>query len=131
MRAFTTWKKTTIMNNLMKTSNRYAIITFLLFILAAGISWAADNIGPEPAPWWQRVEEAQALAIKWIGALTIIIGALATLIAFVIGKVSELKARIENQNRRQDAQQQQITNIATAIPPAILPGDSNGGAQNK
>lgn len=50
---------------------------------------------PEPLPWWQRVEEIQSLALKWISALTAILGAFAVLMAFVLARVKELKDRMD------------------------------------
>lgn len=89
----------------------------LSLVILLAITATAIAQGPEPAPWWQRVEETQSLALKWTGALTVILGALATLIAFIIGKVNELKARVERQSEKTDLQQQQITSIALNTTP--------------
>lgn len=94
------------------------LVFFAVFILLATVALAD---GPEPAPWWQRVEETQSLALKWIGSLTVVLGALATLVAFVIGKVNELKARVEAQSHRVDTQQTQITTLAQNAPPPQPP----------
>ncbi len=91
-------------------------IAFLFVLFIAVAAFAADATGPEPDPWWRQVEKTQSLALQWLGALTVIGGALATFIAFVIGKVNELKARVEKQADRSDVQQQQIHELALKAP---------------
>lgn len=88
------------------------LIAFL--IIALPVVCFAE--GPEPAPWWQRVEDTQTFALKWIGSLTVILGALATLLGFIVGKVNELKERVKRQSEKMESQQAQITNIALASP---------------
>lgn len=71
----------------------------------------------EPAPWWQQVEQTQSLALKWIAALTVVLGALATLIGFIMAKINELKERQNRAAENSKALQAQITTVALNTPP--------------
>lgn len=106
--------------------NKKAFAVIMLFCVFVGACLAADAVntaeGPEPAPWWMRVEDAQALAVKWLSALTVIAGALAALAMFIIGKVKEIKDRMESQSKRLNEVQGQVHTLAVnAAPPAPLP----------
>lgn len=104
---------------------RRFLVVCVLCVVGVVAAYAVDAVqgaeGPEPAPWWMRVEEAQALAIKWLGALTVIAGALAGFVLFVLGKVNEIRENQKTQAARMDSHGQQLTTLAlntTAAPPA-------------
>lgn len=101
-----------------------AFTTCFVFGQDVAAAAAAVATGPEPAPWWMRVEETQALALKWLAALTVIGGALTAFVLFMLGKIQEIKARVEKQADRSDTQQQQIHDIALAAMPTP-PSKSN------
>ncbi len=101
----------------------------LLFLLITAACIAADATGPEPAPWWMKVEEAQTLAMKWLATLTVIAGGIAGFVAYVLAKVNAIKEQQREQAQQQaDAQKaqndrlnvhaEQITTLAlTSAPP--------------
>lgn len=71
-----------------------------LLITASGESGVPTTANADPLPWWQQVEAFQALALKWIAALTAIIAAVSGLIAFVLAKLQEVRERINRQDQR-------------------------------
>lgn len=98
------------------------LLLFLFLIFAASAQQAA---GPEPAPWWQRVEDTQALFFKWLGFLTLAGGALTTWAVGLYVKlkveVREAKERLNRQTSDRQQIQAQVTDIAKQItPPAPL-----------
>lgn len=91
----------------------------LLFLLIITTAYCADVTGPEPAPWWLRVEDAQALAVKWLAALTVIAGALAGFVSYVLGQVNTIKSNQRAHDAQLTSHGQQITTIAmSAAPPS-------------
>lgn len=97
--------------------------------------------GPEPAPWWQQVEQTQALFEKWCVALTVMIAAVAGVITFVITKIfavkellhkqkEELDKRLDRQRSDLTSQQAQINTVALNSPPPPLAMPASGGTTN-
>lgn len=93
----------------IKKTIRYSLIIWITLIIVgvlpialfgAEMSAAATT---EPTPWWQRVDEIQSLILKWIAAVTAIVGALAVLAAFVIAKLTELRHRMDRHDAREIA----------------------------
>lgn len=89
----------------------YSAVIWVCLILTALIplailSHGAENLPAvataEPAPWWQQVEAFQNLAIKWIGALTAVMAALATFVGIALVQYKNLKERIERVSDRAD-----------------------------
>lgn len=101
---------------------RRFLFVCLLSIVGIVAAYAVDAVqgeaGPEPAPWWMRVEDAQNLAMKWLAALTVIGGALTGFVLFVLGKVQEIKARMEKQGTRLDSQEDKLHSLALNSTPS-------------
>lgn len=100
----------------------------ILLLVTANIAYA--QVGSEPDPWWKQVENWQTLAVKWIGALTVIVGALATLAALVVQKLTQIRNSMNEHvqetdkrlcRQREDIQiaQAQIVDIAKQVPPPV------------
>lgn len=96
------------MSQLTSRTIRYSALIWMSLIISALIPLyllaaephIAATASAEPAPWWQQVEDFQALALKWIAALTVILGAIATLAAFLIAKVQDIKQRLDRHETR-------------------------------
>lgn len=93
--------------------NKSKLILAILFLTAA---CAIATDGPEPAPWWQNVENSQALAMKWLAALTVIAGGITAFISFLLGKVNTIREQLRQQSARLDSHGTQIANIALSTP---------------
>lgn len=98
----------------------------LCLLLIVSIAYAQS--GPEPDPWWKQVENWQSLAMKWIAALTVIVGAMATLAGLVLQKLKQVREfvndqaeatekRLDRQTSAIQATQEQVVDIAKAVPP--------------
>lgn len=90
------------------------ILLVVLFLVCTAV---AQNPGPEPAPWWMRVEETQTLALKWIAALSIVMTALITAIGALWMKVKEMTHRQDRASEDKRQLQNQVTDLAKQIPP--------------
>lgn len=116
----------------------YSFIIWITLTLTALIPLVIVAYGQEhlpavadatPLPWWQQVEAFQALALKWIAALTAVCAGLATLVSVVIAQYKNLKERMDRVSERADSLQaiaiaatvkQVETNIKTASEIATL-----------
>lgn len=99
----------------------------LLLLLLSCVAMAEPTVvqtaaGPEPAPWWMRVEEFQDLAMKWLAFLTLVGGAVVTLF---VGIAIKIQAGLKEIRGRQDRCKEALTNvqcqvvdIAKQVPPA-------------
>lgn len=96
-------------------------ISLFLVGIALGAEVATTSAGPEPAPWWMRVEEAQSLALRWIGFIGIVLTALITMLGALWMKVKELKERMERATEDKRALQLQVTDLAKMVPPPVAP----------
>lgn len=87
----------------------------LFFLLVLTASAFAD--GPEPDPWWKQVENWQSLAMKWIVALTVVVGAVASLAMLVIQKLNQIRTYVNDHTAATDArltQQREDIQVAQA-----------------
>lgn len=102
----------------------------ILFLFIAVTAYCADVTGPEPAPWWQRQEDAVKFVQNWATALTVIAGIVIAFVSFVWGKVIALRDQIRLQSQQQadalklqsdrlNTHANQITTLAmTSAPPS-------------
>lgn len=92
------------------------------FIAIAILALTATSIaGPEPAPWWQQVEEMQGLLLKWITALSIIatalIGAIFSLWALFNSKLNDVRNRQDRASEEKRELQGKVVELAEKLPP--------------
>lgn len=101
----------------------YVVVIMLSVMVLQAV--AADGTGPEPAPWWMRVEEFQGLALKWLTTITIVGGALvATFLALgvkLLAAIKELKERANRASVEKQALQCQVTTLAANMPAPPAP----------
>lgn len=108
----------------------------VLVLLLVGLSIAiAEEIkpGPEPAPWWQRVEQTQDLVFRWLTFISLAGG---TAITIFVGfymkfktELKEAKDRADRASTEKRALQAQVTDLAKQMPPpppATVVIDSDG-----
>lgn len=49
----------------------------------------------EPTPWWKRVDEIQAILLRWVTALSIVAVAAIAAAGHILSKLKELRERME------------------------------------
>lgn len=66
-------------------------------------------------------QEFQSLALAWISALTVVGGALATFVFFILGKVKQATndnaQRLDDHSRRISSNNEAVKDIALQLPP--------------
>ena len=107
----------------MRLFLRSLVALFFLFVIYAAL--AVESVpgqnGPEPAPWWMRVEEAQDLAIKWLGFITAVGMAFMCAILVLWTKYKELRDRMNRASIDRQQLQAQVTDLAKQLPPPAAP----------
>lgn len=92
-----------------------------LVATAVGVESVPGQDGPEPAPWWMRVEEFQSLALKWLGMVSVVGGAIISAVWVLWTKYIELKERMNRATLDRQQLQAQVTDLAKQIPPPTPP----------
>lgn len=99
--------------------------TLLLVLLLVGTTAIAQQTGPEPAPWWQRVEETQNLVFKWLTFITVVGGAVITAgVGLWMKYKTEMSGAQERMNRATEEKrilQAQVQELAKQMPPPAAP----------
>lgn len=92
------------------------LIVLILCAFCVRYAFGAES-GPEPAPWWMQVEAGQALALKWIATVSIVLTAVITTVGALWMKIQELKDRMNRASAEKMALQKQVTELAAQLPP--------------
>lgn len=84
--------KYTIRNSAILLLIFSALATIPLIVLGQDVTAVVVS---EELPWWKRVEEFQAIMMKWITALTVLFLALMGMYASLLAKYQEIKGRMD------------------------------------
>ncbi len=127
------------MSNVTRNTLKYTTLWLaaILFIgLGAAAVFAQDPhaLTAAPIPWWQRIEEFQNFALKFIVGLTTVVLALMGAISHIMAKIVEMKQQQHRTEERYLAMQTQLTDVAIRTPtlllnaPPLLVGPLDGSA---